>query len=224
MKPLLIFGSGVGLQRIIHEVSLSGLYEIVGIVSQAGTIANTENLAAPTATSTRQTIPHYADVSAVPDAVREKAAAFIVDDQSLLNQQRLARYMAIKRLGLPIIAIASANSSIASGVKLRENVLIDHGVRILPEANIGANTWVMQGSEIGAGAKLGSSCWIGSQCQIAENAVLGKNCTLAAGVIIAAGVVLPAWTTINQRCTIEQSPETTLFLDPRFRAPVHIFN
>lgn len=212
MKPLLVFGTGAGLPRILHEARQTGLYEVVGIIGEQAAQAGAQD------------IPHYAELAAVPAAISASAAAFIVDDQSLLNQQRLARYMEIKRLGLPIIAIASLHASIANGVKLRENVLVDHGVRILPGANIGANTWIMQGSEIGAGAKIGSSCWIGSQCQIAEQAVLGKNCTLAPGVRIGPGVVLPPWTTINQRCSIEQSPETTVFLDPRFRAPVYLFD
>lgn len=218
MKPLLLFGTGAGLPRILHEVRQAGLYEVVGIIDEESPAQ------ANGAQAGAKEIAHYTELAAVPADLRATASAFIVDDQSLLNQQRLARYMAIKRLGLPIIAIASQHASIASGVKLRENVLVDHGVRILPEANIGANTWIMQSSEIGAGAKIGSSCWIGSQCLVSDQAVLGKNCTLAAGVIIGAGVVLPPWTTINQRCTIDKSPETTVFLDPRFRAPVYLFD
>jgi acetyltransferase-like isoleucine patch superfamily enzyme len=132
--------------------------------------------------------------------------------------------MAIKAGGGLIISLKVLSSSVADGVKLRENVLIDHAARVLPGASIGANTWVMQNSELGTNCKVGSSCWIGPNCQISERATLGKNCTLGHGTIIGPDVALPDWSTLGNNVTITQSPRTTLFIDPRFRAPVYIFN
>ena len=118
----------------------------------------------------------------------------------------------------------SAAASVASGIKLRENVYVDRGTRLLPGASIGANSWVMQGSELGANSKIGSSCWVGSYCRVSERATLGKNCTLGDGVIIGPDVVLPAWSTIKGRTCVMHSPATTLFTDLRFKSSVFLFD
>jgi hypothetical protein len=47
---------------------------------------------------------------------------------------------------------------------------------------------------------------------------------LGHGTFIGPDVALPDWSTISSNVTITQSPDTTLFIDPRFRAPVRIFN
>lgn len=210
MKKLLIFGEGSSLARLIHEIERSALYEIVGIVVAHATAA------------TRHTIPQYT-LESLPAFDRQEVSAFIAGDEQHLNQQRLAAYMEVKRMGYPIVAICSASASIADDLKLRENVFIDHGARVLAPANIGANTWIMQGAQIEAEAKIGSSCWIGAQSVISEGASLGKNCTLGPGVVIGPGVVLPAWSTINCQTTLNESPANALFLDARFRAPVYFF-
>ena len=165
MKKLLIFGEGPSLPRLIHEIERSALYDIVGIVVPHAT--------APA----RNNIPLYT-LETLPAFDRQEVSAFIVGDEQHLNQQRLAAYMEVKRMGYAITAICSAGASIADGLKLRENVFIDHGARVLADANIGANTWIMQGAEIDADTKIGSSCWIGAQCIISAGATLGKNCTL----------------------------------------------
>jgi acetyltransferase-like isoleucine patch superfamily enzyme len=210
MKKLLIFGEGPSLPRLIHEIERSALYDIVGIVVSHAT--------APA----RNNIPLYT-LETLPAFDRQEVSAFIVGDEQHLNQQRLAAYMEVKRMGYAITAICSAGASIGDGLKLRENVFIDHGARVLADVNIGANTWIMQGAEIDADAKIGSSCWIGAQSIISAGATLGKNCTLGPGVVIGPGVVLPAWSTIHTQTTLTASPPTTIFLDARFRAPVYFF-
>jgi hypothetical protein len=199
---------GGHLERVLHEVAEAGVYQIVGIIGVGGAPA----------------IPHFSDVSAIPDAEREGCVFFICSDTGFLNQRRLAAYMDIKRRGWPIIGLQAPSASVAEGIRLRENVFIDHTVRVLPGANIGANAWVMQGSELGANSKIGSSCWIGPHCRVSERAVLGKNCTLSDGVTIGPGVVLPDWSVINRSMTITESPTTTMFVDPLFRSPVYMFD
>ncbi|HEY0269152.1 MAG TPA: UDP-glucose 4-epimerase, partial [Methyloradius sp.] len=150
-------------------------------------------------------------------------AVFISAGNEYLNQDRLAAYMAAKQSGLKVVAISSISADISAEIRLRENVFIDDNVRILPHANIGANTWIMRNTEIGVGAKLGSSCWISSNCIIGDGATLGKNCTLGSGVIIGSGVSLPAWSVINQPVKLDTSSGVTVFIDPMFRAPVSMY-
>ncbi|MGF6296519.1 DapH/DapD/GlmU-related protein [Paraburkholderia youngii] len=208
MKKLLIIDAGGNLERAMHEIAQAGDYQIAGVIGAQPAPAG---------------IPHFADLNAVTDDARENSAFFIAGDQRMLNQHRLSAYMEVKRRGWLIVALRSTSASLAAGVRLRENVYIDHAVRVLPRANIGANTWVMQGAEIGTGSKIGSSCWIGAHCRVSERAVVGKNCTLGEGVVIGPDVVLPAWSVIDSHTTLTQSPPTTLFTDPLFRSPVYLF-
>lgn len=218
MKRLIIHHAGAGvdpgahegghLERVLHVVAEAGVYEVAGIVGPAGPAG----------------IPRFADMAALPDDMREGAAFFICGDGRLLNQHRLAAYMDTKRRGWPLVGLRAAGASVTEGIRLRENVFLDHAVRVLPGANIGANTWVLQGSELGANSRIGSSCWMGPHCRVSENAVLGKNCVLGDGVTIGPGVVLPDWSVINRSMAITESPATTLFIDPRFRAPVYLFD
>jgi hypothetical protein len=209
MKKLLIYHAGGNLDRVLHEVARTESYQLAGVISTEAVPAG---------------VPHFANLDALTDVDREGCAFFITGDQRLLNQHRLSAYMEIKQHGWPIVSLQNASASVAAGIRLRENAYIDHAVRVLPGANIGANTWIMQGSELGANTKIGSSCWIGRHCVVSERAVLGKNCTLGDGVIIGPDVVLPAWSTINAGMTLTQSPGTTLFVDPRFRSKVYLFD
>ena len=209
MKKLWLFHAGGDLEHIRHEILRDGQYEIVRVLDLEEGGYGTHR---------------PPDKAILAQARQDSAACFIIGDARLLNQSRLAAYMAIKAGGGRIVPLKVLSSSVANGVKLRENVWIDHAARVLPGASIGANTWVMQNSELGTDCKVGSSCWIGPNCQISERATLGKNCTLGPGTIIGPDVALPDWSTLGNNVTIMQSPITTLFIDPRFRAPVHIFN
>jgi hypothetical protein len=42
--------------------------------------------------------------------------------------------------------------------------------------------------------------------------------------MIGRGVVMPDWSVINRSMTITESPATTIFVDPLFRAPVYLFD
>lgn len=210
MKKLWLFHAGGDLEAVRHEILRGGHYEIAGV----------------------RVLDEDVDGALPPSPVREVLAqaradgdvCFIVGDARLLNQSRLAAYMAVKAAGGRIVPLAAQSASVAAGVKLRENVWIDHAARVLPGVSLGANTWVLQHSDLGAHCRIGSSCWIGPNCQIAERATLGRNCTLGPGTVIGPGVVLPDWSTIGGNVTIDRSPTTTVFIDHRFRAPVHIFN
>jgi UDP-3-O-[3-hydroxymyristoyl] glucosamine N-acyltransferase len=209
MKKLWLFHAGGNLEQIRHEILRDGQYEIAGVLTLEEGGDGTHQ---------------PPDKTILAQARRNGDACFIIGDARLLNQSRLAAYMEIKSGGGRIIPLKSPSSSVANDVKLRENVWVDHAARVLPGVSIGANTWVMQNSELGTSCKVGSSCWIGPNCQISERATLGKNCTLGHGTVIGPDVALPDWSTIGSNVTITQSPSTTLFIDPRFRAPVHIFN
>jgi len=209
MKKLWLFHADGDLEYIRHEILRDGQYEIVRVLDLKEGIYSTDQ---------------PPDKAILAQARQDGAACFIIGDARLLNQSRLAAYMAIKAGGGRIISLKARSSYIADGVKLRENVWIDHAARVQPGVSIGANTWVLQNSELGTNCKVGSSCWIGTNCRISERATLGKNCTLGHGTVIGPHVVLPDWSTIGSNVTIMQSPDTTLFIDPRFRAPVHIFN
>jgi len=209
VKKLLIFHANGHLERILHEVAQDGIYQIAGIIS---------------AEEISKSIPLFPDLDGLTHADRADGTFFICGDARLLNQHRLSAYMEVKRRGWPITSLKSAAASVATAVKLRENVYIDRGARVLLGARIGANSWIMQGSELGANCSVGSSCWIGVNCRISERATLGKNCTLGDGVVIGAGVVLPAWSSIKSYDRIMVSPTTTTFTDSRFKSPVFLFN
>ena len=200
--------SGGHLQRVLQVIAEAGEYQVVGVIGVGGAAD----------------IPHFADASAIPSAARVGCVFFICDDTSFLNQRRFGAYVDIKRRGWPIVGLQAPSASIAKGIRLRENVFVDHAARVLPGAVIGANAWIMQGSELGVNSKIGNSCWVGPHCRVSENAVLGKNCVLGEGVTIGSGVVLPDWSVINRSITVTESPATTMFVDPLFRSPVYLFD
>ncbi|MCS4511207.1 UDP-glucose 4-epimerase [Xylophilus ampelinus] len=209
MKKLWLFHTGGDLKQIRHEIVRDAQYEIAGVhlLEKGG-----------------DDMPSPPIKALLAQARQDGDACFVIGDARLLNQSRLAAYMAIKAAGGRIIPLKASSASIADGVRLRENVWVDHAARVLPGVSMGANTWIMHNSELGTHCKVGSSCWIGPHCQISERATLGKNCTLGHGTVIGPDVVLPDWSTIGSNVTITHSPHTTLFIDSRFRAPVHIFN
>ena len=212
MKKLLLSGLNAHTDRILHEVKRAGIYEVIGIVDSVKSPDSHAN-----------GLPVYSLAEAANVFGTKEASIFAAAGNAYLNQDRLAAYMACKQAGFTVVSIASLGVNIAEGIKLRENVFIDEHVRILPQANIGANSWIMRNAEIGSGARIGSSCWISAGCSIGDNATLGKNCTLAEGVIIKAGVSLPTWTTINQPMIIEATLDRPLFIDPLFRSPVTLY-
>jgi len=212
MKKLLLSGLNAHTDRILHEVKRAGIYEVIGIVDSVKSPDSHAN-----------GLPVYSLAEAANVLGTKEISIFAAAGNAYLNQDRLAVYMACKQAGFAVVSIASLGANIAVGIKLRENVFIDEHVRILPNANIGANTWVMRNAEIGTGARLGSSCWISAGCSIGDGATLGKNCTLAEGVIIKDGISLPAWTTINQPMVVEATPDRPLFIDPLFRSPVTLY-
>jgi serine acetyltransferase len=207
MESLLIFGSGAASIRIRHEAERSGKFRVVGFVDNAPAIVAMD-------------VPVVTADEAIARFDRAHTLAFASGDACFLNQDRLSTYMRVKGLGFRVASIVSGTAVVARDVKLRENVFIDANVRVLPGANIGANTWVLHGSEVGVNAKLGTSCWVSSSCDIGDGASLGKNCTLGSGVVIDSGVVLPAWSLINQTMRISESLTVPLFIDPLFRGPV----
>ena len=212
MKKLLLSGLNAYTDRILHEVKRAGIYEVIGIVDSVKSPDSHAN-----------GLPVYSLAEAANVFGTKEVSIFAAAGNAYLNQDRLAAYMACKQTGFTVASIASLGANIAEGMKLRENVFIDEQVRILPQANIGANSWVMRNAEIGTGVMVGSSCWISAGCSIGDGATLGKNCTLAEGVIIKAGVALPAWTTINQPMVIEATLDRPLFIDPLFRSSVTLY-
>lgn len=212
MKPLLIFHINGDWRGVQHEILQNHQYSIEDVVSISVGIDGISVISEE-------------DAEKVSKIKLAGGAGFIVGNDAMLNQQRLSGYMRIKKMGLPIVSVKSNHASVASDIRIRENVFIDHAARILMGCNIGANTWVMQGSELGSGCKVGSSCWIGRNCYISENVVIGKNCTIGDGVIIDPGVVIPEWSVLKgSGVRISKSPSNTIFLDPRFRAPVTMFH
>ena len=209
MKKLWLFHVGGDIEHIRHEILRDGQYEIAGVLAMEDGGYGTHQ---------------PPDKTMLAKMRQDGDACFVIGDARLLNQSRLAAYMAIKAGGGRVIALKAPSSSVADGVKLRDNVWVGHAARVLPGASIGANTWLMQNSQLGTNCKVASSCWIGPNCQISERATLGKNCTLGHGTVIGPDVTLPEWSTIGNNVTVMQSPNTTLFIDTRFRAPVHVFN
>ncbi len=209
MERLIIFGIDATSARVALEAERSGKFEVAGFV-------------APNAASGPTFLgrPVFDPESVKSAFGTASTKAFASCDSRFLNQDRLSLYLAAKQAGYPIASIVSPSAVVAPGVRLRENVFIDAGARVLEGANIGANVWVLANALLGSRARLGSSCWIGEACSVGEDASLGKNCTLAERASVAAGVSLPAWSSISRPVPIAASPRNTIFIDPLFPGEV----
>ena len=205
MDRLIIFGIDGPASRVAMEAERSGRFEVVAFVTQTPG-------SAPTFLGRPVLDPAAARATFEPASTH----AFASCDARFLNQDRLSLYLSAKQSGYPIASIVSPSALIAPGVRLRENVFVDAGARVLDGANVGANVWVLAQALVGSRAKLGSSCWIGESCAVGDDATLGKNCTIAARAEVAPGVSLPAWSFINRTTSVAVSPRNTIFLDPLF--------
>ena len=205
MERLVIYGIDGPTARVAVEAERSGLFEIAAFVRNDAAAGETF-LGRP-----------VLDAPAAKAAFPPKSAkAFASCDFRFLNQDRLSLYLSAKQAGYAIASIASPAAVVAPGVRLRENVFIDAGVRVLDGANIGANVWLLANSIVNSRAKLGSSCWLDEGSSVGAEASLGKNCTLSRRAHVAPGVSLPAWSLINRGISITSSPSSTIFIDPLF--------
>jgi hypothetical protein len=151
---------------------------------------------------------------------RDRAEAFACLDERFLNQERLALYMHAKRSGYRIASIVSEAATVAADVRLRENVLVEAGARVLPGVSLGANAWVGANATLGANVHVGSSCWLAPGCVVEDGARIGKNCTIGSGVIIRRGVEIPPWSLLNRPGEVIASPRAAVFQDALFRSDV----
>ena len=205
MERLIIYGINGPTARVAMEAERSGLFEIAAFVIEGGASGDSF-LGRPVLDS------HSAKTRFPP----ESAKAFASCDSRFLNQDRLSLYLSAKQAGYAIVSIVSPSAVVAPGVRLRENVFIDAGARVLDGANIGANVWLLANAIVNSRAKLGSSCWLDERSAVGANATLGKNCSLTRHAHVAPGVALPAWSLINRDVSITASPSATIFIDPLF--------
>jgi len=205
MERLIIYGIDGQAARVAMEAERSELFEIAAFVRE-GAASGETFLGRP-----------VMDAQAAKAAFPPKSArAFAACDARFLNQDRLSLYLAAKQAGYAITSVVSPSAVVAPGVRLRENVFIDAGARVLDGANIGANVWLLANAIVNSRAKLGSSCWLDEGSSVGADATLGKNCTLTRHASITSGISLPAWSLINRDVSITVSPLATIFIDPLF--------
>lgn len=209
MIRLLVFGTGGECARVVGEAERSGEFEVVGFVAidESSTASFLDR-------------PVFNTGRAAEKFSRNEVLAFACGDNRFLNQDRFGAFISAKKAGYRIASIVSASASIASDVRLRENVFVDSHVRVLHGAQLGENTWVMQGALIGSRARLGRSCWVSEGAIVESGAILEKNCTLTQHVVIRPGVNLKAWSLVNVPQVIERTPESAIFVDPLFPGEV----
>ena len=143
--------------------------------------------------------------------------AIILIDSIHLNYIRLELYAKLRLSGVKFGNLISPHASIAPSVKLGENIIIHHGVRIdratslKSTIEIQENTIIKDHCTLGAGIFIGHHSYIESGVKIGSNVNLGNYLTLNNNVQIGSNVALE----INHQ-TINKNVSSGTFMSNSF--------
>lgn len=123
-------------------------------------------------------------------------AAIILIDNIHLNYTRIELYAKLRLAGVKFGNLISPKASIASSVKLGENVIIHHGVKIdgltilKSTIEIQENTIIKDHCKFGSGIFVGHQSFIGSNVQIGSNVNIGNHITVSNNIKVGSNVAL----------------------------------
>lgn len=144
-------------------------------------------------------------------------ATIILIDNIHLNYTRIELYAKLRLAGVKFGNLISPTASIAPTVKLGENVIIHHGVKIdglttlKSTIEIQENTIIKDHCKLGSGIFIGHQSFVGPNVQIGSNVNIGNHITVCKNVIVGSNVALGV-----DHQTIKKDVQSGVFYDDLF--------
>jgi len=127
--------------------------------------------------------------------LRSKTAIILIDNINL-NYSRIELYAKLRLAGVKFGNLISPQASISSNVKLGENLIIHHGVKIdgftslKSTIEIQENTIIKDHCTLGLGVFIGHHSFINSGVKIGSTVNIGNHITVDKGIVVGSNVAL----------------------------------
>jgi sugar O-acyltransferase (sialic acid O-acetyltransferase NeuD family) len=131
-------------------------------------------------------------------------AGFQLSNPYNTNIFRRDRYQLIRSMGYQFVNYISSRALVADNVVIGENVLIYEGAIVQPFVEIGNNTIIRSGVNLGHHCMVQDHCFVsaevtvGSRTRIGPQTFIGLNTTILNSITVAAGSFIGSSTLINR--------------------------
>ncbi len=193
MKKIIILGGGGHARVLIDLIGITDRYKIIGILDPG---LKQENMF--------DNVPVLGGDDILPELFTEGIKLACIGIGSVRdNSKRKKLYKTVKKIGYSVPglihpqAIVSKNSvRISEGVQVMvgaiiqtgsvvgENTIINTGVIIEHDCNIGKHVHVCPGAVISGGCMIDDNSFIGAGATVIQGVKIGKDAVVAAGAII----------------------------------------
>jgi len=199
MKPVIVFGNQDSASTTNYYLSVDSPYRVVAFTVDQDRITNSNHESLPV-------IPFEKILKEFPPDQIDFIfpAGFQISNPYNTNVFRQSRYELIKSMGYKFINYISSRALVATNVKLGENVLIYEGTIVQPFVEIGNNTIVRSGVNLGHHCVVKDHCFIsaevtvGSRTIIGSQTFIGLNTTILNSINIANKSFIGSSTLINR--------------------------
>ena len=199
MKPVIVFGNQDSASTTNYYLSVDSPYRVVAFTVDQDRITNSNHKSLPV-------IPFEKILEEFPPDQVDFIfpAGFQISNPYNTNVFRQSRYELIKTMGYKFINYVSSRALVATNVKLGENVLIYEGTIVQPFVEIGNNTIVRSGVNLGHHCVVKDHCFIsaevtvGSRTIIGSQTFIGLNTTILNSINIANKSFIGSSTLINR--------------------------
>ena len=187
MKKVIIFGAGnfgdMAHYYFVHDSD----YEVVAFTADDSSIKETTCRGLPV-------VPF----SALPSKFSaDKHDIFVAVGVTNNNQIRADRCEEVISKGYNLANFLSSKATVPSDFLLQPNSWIMENVHIHPYVEIGRNTVIQSGSNIGFKSKIGESCWIssglcGEQVVVGNNTFIGLDASISSFISVGKNNIIGA--------------------------------
>ena len=199
MKPVIVFGNQDSASTTHYYLSADSNYQVAAFTVDQNRITSSAHEGLPV-------VPFESIQKEFPPGQFDFIfpAGFQISNPYNTNVFRRNRYDLIKSMGYKFINYISSRAMVATNVKIGENVLIYEGTIIQPFVEIGNNTIIRSGVNLGHHCRVQDHCFIsaevtvGSRTTIGSQTFIGLNTTLLNSINISNSSFIGASSLINR--------------------------
>ena len=199
MKPVIVFGNQDSASTTHYYLSVDSPYRVAAFTVDQDRITN----------ASHETLPVVPFERIQEEFPPDKfdfifPAGFQISNPYNTNVFRQTRYERIKSMGYRFIYYISSQALVATNVKIGENVLIYEGSIVQPFVEIGNNTIIRSGVNLGHHCVVRDHCFlsaevtIGSRTTIGSQTFIGLNTTILNSITVADGSFIGSSSLINR--------------------------
>ena len=193
MKPVIVFGNQDSASTTHYYLSVDSPYQVVAFTVDQDRITNSSHESLPV-------IPFEKIQEEFPPDKFDFIfpAGFQISNPYNTNVFRQSRYELIKSMGYKFINYISSRALVATNAKIGENVLIYEGTIVQPFVEIGNNTIVRSGVNLGHHCIVKDHCFISAEVTVGSRTIIGLNTTILNSIDIANKSFIGSSTLINR--------------------------